>query len=104
MRVSTGVIAGRSMAAVRRAVRRASTSTKSGRQPNVNCTSQARSSCVQCECNLQGNGSGADSHNPYEARLAARRELHQPGSERSCLHAELDLGSSQVSCLSLHIQ
>lgn len=27
----------------------------------------------------------------------ARRELHRPGSERSCLHAELDLGGSQVS-------
>jgi hypothetical protein len=45
---------------------------------------------------MQGNGSGADSHNPYEATLVARRELHRPGSERSCLHAELDLGSSQV--------
>lgn len=48
---------------------------------------------------LQGNGSGVDSHNPYEATLAARRELHRPGSERSCLHAELDLGGSQVSSI-----
>ena len=45
---------------------------------------------------LQGNGSGADSRNPYEARLAVVRELHRPASERSCLHAELDVSSSQV--------
>lgn len=45
---------------------------------------------------MGGNGTGADSHNPYWAPLAAVRELHRKGSDRSCLHAELDISASQV--------
>ncbi len=45
---------------------------------------------------LDGNGTGADSHNPYCAPLAAVRELHRKGSDRSCLHLEIDIGSSQA--------
>ena len=45
---------------------------------------------------VPGNGSGADVHNPFLARVAAARELHGPRSERSCLHVELDISGSKV--------
>ena len=39
-------------------------------------------------------GRGTSSHDAFPASVLLVRELHQPGSDRSCLHVELDTGGS----------
>ncbi len=45
-----------------------------------------------------GRGTGAGAGSPFTARVLDARELHGPGSDRSCLHVELDITGSQVRC------
>lgn len=42
-------------------------------------------------------GDGTAATAPYGARVAVVRELHNPASERSCLHVELDVSGSGMS-------
>lgn len=51
-----------------------------------------------------------DVKNPRLCRVADRRELHAPGSDRSCLHVELEIPETMMyvpcggeSCLPLHL-
>lgn len=46
-------------------------------------------SCGEC---LQG--SGTSPHDPFLASVRCVRELHKEGSDRSCLHVELDTSGS----------
>jgi hypothetical protein len=41
-------------------------------------------------------GTGHDLHSPVSALVALQRELHAPGSERSCVHLEFDLAGTDV--------
>lgn len=41
-------------------------------------------------------GNGTNARSPYPALVTMNRELHQPGSDRSCLHVELDISGSEV--------
>ena len=41
-------------------------------------------------------GNGTTPRLPYPALVTMNRELHQPGSDRSCLHVELDISGSEV--------
>lgn len=41
-------------------------------------------------------GSGLDSHSPFWARVSEVHELHSERSDRSCVHAELDITGSQI--------
>ena len=42
-------------------------------------------------------GSGTSSHDPFSATVQCVRELHQQGSDRSCLHLELDTHGSDMA-------
>ncbi len=43
-------------------------------------------------------GSGLmDAHHPYVAQVALVRELHGEGSDRSCVHAEIDISGSKMT-------
>lgn len=42
------------------------------------------------------NGTGVDHRSPFWAPITAVRELHTPQSERSCLHAEVDINGAQA--------
>ncbi|PNH07830.1 NADPH--cytochrome P450 reductase 1 [Tetrabaena socialis] len=42
-------------------------------------------------------GSGKDVHSPFWARITTVRELHTSQSDRSCVHAELDVSGSGIS-------
>ncbi len=42
----------------------------------------------------EGDGTGARS--PFPATVTMNRELHQAGSDRSCLHLEVDITGCQV--------
>ena len=44
----------------------------------------------------EGRGTGLGAGSPFAARVLDARELHGPGSDRSCLHVELDITGSQV--------
>ena len=46
----------------------------------------------------EGRGTGVGAGSPFMARVLDARELHGPGSDRSCLHVELDITGSQVRC------
>lgn len=52
---------------------------------------------IDTAAQIGGKGSGADHLHPYLAPLLTVRELHQKRSERSCLHAELDIRDSQIT-------
>lgn len=41
-----------------------------------------------------GNGTGARS--PFPATVTMNRELHQAGSDRSCLHLEINIAGCEV--------
>lgn len=41
-------------------------------------------------------GSGLDSHSPFWARVTDVHELHTEQSDRSCVHAELDISGSRI--------
>lgn len=45
---------------------------------------------------LASPGAGHDLHSPVSALVAMQRELHAPGSERSCVHLEFDLAGTDV--------
>jgi len=45
-------------------------------------------------------GDGTAARSPFPAVVTMNRELHSTGSERSCLHVELDFNGSQVPLLS----
>ena len=45
-----------------------------------------------------GRGTGVGAGSPFTARVLDARELHGAGSDRSCLHVELDITGSQVWC------
>ena len=50
-----------------------------------------------------GRGTGVGAGSPFTARVLDARELHGPGSDRSCLHVELDITGSQVRCCSARL-
>jgi hypothetical protein len=64
------------------------------------CSKIDAGSEIDTAAQIGGKGSGADHLHPYLAPLLTVRELHQKRSERSCLHAELDIRDSQVDCRS----
>ena len=41
-------------------------------------------------------GNGTSMRSPFPAVVTMNRELHQAGSDRSCLHVELDINGSEV--------
>jgi NADPH-ferrihemoprotein reductase len=42
-------------------------------------------------------GGGMDPHHPALVHVCRVRELHAPGAERSCVHAEVDISGSGIS-------
>ncbi len=42
-------------------------------------------------------GNGKDVHSPFWAKVATVRELHTPASDRSCVHAEVDVTDSAIT-------
>ena len=42
-------------------------------------------------------GSGLDAHHPFMARVLSVRELHGPGSDRGCVHVEVDVSGSKIT-------
>ena len=40
---------------------------------------------------------GLDAHHPFMARINCVRELHGKGSDRSCVHVEVDVSGSKIS-------
>jgi NADPH-ferrihemoprotein reductase len=47
--------------------------------------------------NVLASGGGRNVHEPYMAPVTAVRELHGAGSDRSCVHVELDISKSKAS-------
>lgn len=43
-------------------------------------------------------GTGVGIRSPYSALVTMNRELHQAGSDRSCLHLELNIQGCEVRC------
>lgn len=45
---------------------------------------------------LRWEGDGTSAKSPFLATVTMNRELHQPGSDRSCLHVEVDIDGCEV--------
>ena len=41
--------------------------------------------------------SGLDAHHPFMARITRVQELHGKGSDRACVHIEVDFSGSKIS-------